>query len=367
MKLCTGNMWTIFDTTDHFIFTGNAFIRKDGALVMGRGIAREVRDRHPGQDLYFGGRITHLQPYHLILGDHFGVFQVKHHFSDTADLGLIGHSVIVLAKAAKDAPTERFDMNFPGIGNGHLAYNDVLPLLENLPDNVHIWTFDEAPAPCDDVVESPPWGTRLIIAGGRDFNSVGMVVDAMADYDLDDLTIISGTARGADQMGEHYAKLKDIPVERYPAKWKVDGVFNKAAGYQRNDLMATKATHLLAFWDGASRGTKHMIDVATKRGLEVRVVKYVNELHPAPLKDSYVVHCKRAAYDVYIGRGGPWGNPFVIGQDGDRDAVISKYEHWLLNNEELMEQISTLRGKTLGCWCSPKACHGDVLARIANK
>jgi len=150
--------------------------------------------------------------------------------------------------------------------------------------------------------EQAPWNTRLIIAGGRDFNSVGMVVDAMADYDLADLVIISGTARGADQMGEHYAKLKNIPVERFPAKWKVDGVFNKAAGFQRNAVMAENATHLLAFWDGESRGTKHMIDLATSKGLEVTVVKYVNELHPAPLKDSYVVHCKKSAHDVYIGR-----------------------------------------------------------------
>jgi len=117
---------------------------------------------------------------------------------------------------------------------------------------------------------------RLIIAGGRDFNSVDMIVDAMADYDLDSLTIISGTARGADQLGEHYAKVKDIPIERYPAKWKVNGVFNRAAGYQRNVVMAQNATHLLAFWDGRSRGTKHMIDVAKEHGLDVNVVRYLN-------------------------------------------------------------------------------------------
>lgn len=79
-----------------------------------------------------------------------------------------------------------------------------------------------------------------------------------------------------------------------------------------------------------------------------------------------VVHCKRSAHDVYIGRPSKWGNPFVLGQDGDRSAVVVKYEAWLKKQPHLMAALSELRGKTLGCWCSPKACHGDVLARLAE-
>ena len=79
-----------------------------------------------------------------------------------------------------------------------------------------------------------------------------------------------------------------------------------------------------------------------------------------------VVHCKRGEYDIYIGRPGKWGNPFVIGKDGTRDEVIEKYKAWLLSREDLMGSLAELQGKTLGCWCKPEACHGDVLAELAD-
>lgn len=79
-----------------------------------------------------------------------------------------------------------------------------------------------------------------------------------------------------------------------------------------------------------------------------------------------VVHCKREPYDVYIGRPAPWGNPFVIGPDGTREEVIAKYEAYFRQSPALLRALPLLRGKTLGCWCAPKACHGDVLARYAN-
>ena len=77
-----------------------------------------------------------------------------------------------------------------------------------------------------------------------------------------------------------------------------------------------------------------------------------------------VVHCEEAPYDVYIGRPGPWGNPFEIGKDGTRAEVIEKYRIYLLANTELLSNLSELNGKTLGCWCKPKACHGDVLVEL---
>ena len=79
-----------------------------------------------------------------------------------------------------------------------------------------------------------------------------------------------------------------------------------------------------------------------------------------------VVHCKREKYDVYIGRPSKWGNPFVIGKDGTREEVVEKYRDWILKNEYLMSCLPELKGKTLGCWCSPKVCHGDVLLELAN-
>jgi len=70
---------------------------------------------------------------------------------------------------------------------------------------------------------------------------------------------------------------------------------------------------------------------------------------------------------VYIGRPSKFGNPFVIGKDGTRAEVIKKYEAWLLSQPKLVKAAKTeLKGKNLLCWCSPQACHGDVLLRVAN-
>ena len=80
-----------------------------------------------------------------------------------------------------------------------------------------------------------------------------------------------------------------------------------------------------------------------------------------------VVHCKRARYDVYIGRPGKWGNPFQIGRDGTRAQVIARYERWLSEQPELLAALPELAGKTLGCWCAPHACHGEVLAKLAGE
>ncbi len=86
-----------------------------------------------------------------------------------------------------------------------------------------------------------------------------------------------------------------------------------------------------------------------------------------------VVHCKREPCDVYIGRPSKWGNPFIEGEHGTREEVIDLYEQWFVGyiaapNDEVCpsftEAKKELHGKVLGCWCAPKACHGDVLIRI---
>jgi Domain of unknown function (DUF4326) len=71
---------------------------------------------------------------------------------------------------------------------------------------------------------------------------------------------------------------------------------------------------------------------------------------------------------VYIGRPGPWGNPFQIGDDGTRAEVVQKYERFLNKNPQLKAKVvKELRGKNLVCFCAPLTCHGDILLRIANK
>jgi len=74
----------------------------------------------------------------------------------------------------------------------------------------------------------------------------------------------------------------------------------------------------------------------------------------------------KEANDIYIGRGSKWGNPFVIGRDGSRELVIAKYKEYILNKPELMEDIKSLKNKNLVCFCSPKACHGDVIKELFN-
>lgn len=114
---------------------------------------------------------------------------------------------------------------------------------------------------------------KVIVAGGRDYDDYQLMENRL-DYLLqnkDDVTIVSGTARGADKLGERYANQKGFEVIEMPANWDKYG---KSAGYKRNEDMAKIADAAVIFWDGESRGSKHMIDLAHKYNLKVRVVKY---------------------------------------------------------------------------------------------
>lgn len=67
-----------------------------------------------------------------------------------------------------------------------------------------------------------------------------------------------------------------------------------------------------------------------------------------------------------IGRPGKWGNPFIIGRDGNRDEVVAKYRSFILGSPQLIAALHELAGKHLVCWCAPCACHGDLLLELAN-
>ena len=116
------------------------------------------------------------------------------------------------------------------------------------------------------------------MAGGRDFNDYTLLSEnlrSLQTYELsgfgEGLRIVSGMARGADSLAVTYAKEHEIELIKMPADWDR---FGKSAGYRRNKEMADISQGLLAFWDGQSRGTKHMIDIARRQGLNVRVVSY---------------------------------------------------------------------------------------------
>jgi hypothetical protein len=82
---------------------------------------------------------------------------------------------------------------------------------------------------------------------------------------------------------------------------------------------------------------------------------------------SRVVNLRQEKFDVRIDRTTKWGNPFIIGKDGDRDEVIAKYREWVVEQPALMESLGELDDKSLGCFCKPEACHGDVLADLVNR
>jgi hypothetical protein len=112
---------------------------------------------------------------------------------------------------------------------------------------------------------------RVIIAGGRDFKDYDFLKQKCDKIltNLTNITIISGHAKGADQLGEKYAKERGYELELYPADWNR---YNKRAGPIRNEEMAKVATHLIAFWDNVSPGTKNMIDLANQYKLKVRII-----------------------------------------------------------------------------------------------
>lgn len=87
-----------------------------------------------------------------------------------------------------------------------------------------------------------------------------------------------------------------------------------------------------------------------------------------------VVHCKKEPYDIYIGRPSKWGNPFTHKPSSathfkvkTREEAIARYREFILNDPDLLADLPELQGKTLGCWCKPKACHGDVLIELLKE
>jgi hypothetical protein len=111
---------------------------------------------------------------------------------------------------------------------------------------------------------------KVIIAGGRnfdDFNKLCQVCDEFLK-DQNNIEIVSGAYKGADLLGERYAAERNYPIKQFPANWRRYG---KSAGLKRNTEMAAYADALIAFWDGESKGTKHMIQLAKCNSLNITI------------------------------------------------------------------------------------------------
>ena len=116
---------------------------------------------------------------------------------------------------------------------------------------------------------------KIIIAGTRTFDNKQLLFNSMnaiiEKLDLLYFEVISGTADGADKLGEEWGKDKHAIISRFPPDWNKHG---KAAGPIRNSQMADAADMCVVFWDGKSKGTKNMIETALSKGLLVKVIKY---------------------------------------------------------------------------------------------
>lgn len=109
---------------------------------------------------------------------------------------------------------------------------------------------------------------KTIIAGSREITDYAVLLQAIKGCPFPITSVVSGCARGVDTLGEQYAQENNLKLYKFPADWSTYG---KRAGYIRNAEMADNAEALLAVWDGNSRGTKHMINTAIQKGLEVHV------------------------------------------------------------------------------------------------
>ncbi|MCG3211867.1 MAG: hypothetical protein FOGNACKC_05513 [Anaerolineae bacterium] len=158
----TGDMLTHWNTPDLLLITTNACVNAAGGLVMGAGVARQMRDRFRGLDRVLAQQIIarssrstrfshNANPYKLYLPSYdllvspewpvkkLGLFQVKARFCDAASLSQIQESATALLLWCVEHPAAEVWLNFPGIGNGRLGRSEVLPIVKHLPDNVVIW------------------------------------------------------------------------------------------------------------------------------------------------------------------------------------------------------------------------------------
>ena len=128
---------------------------------------------------------------------------------------------------------------------------------------------------------------KVIIAGGRDFDDFRTLSEVCIFMlqNKENVEIVSGTANGADKLGEQFARFMGYPIKEFPPNWDK---FGKRAGYLRNKEMAEYADALIAFWDESSKGTKHMIDLAKKMNLKIKIYIYTK-----PIKDEEIPWWKK--------------------------------------------------------------------------
>lgn len=273
--------------------------------------------------------------------------------------------------------------------------------MEMLNDSFHVSLTGHRPEKLDGYRLDTPFYDRLRSTLQQ------TILDGLRRHGM--LTLHSGLALGADtvwskailwaraQFPEQIRFVAEVPFPAQADRWPAHGDrefwqhqidtadqvnyyaerYSVQAMHLRNQGMIKPANLLLAVYDGSSGGTGSAVRFAQQIGVRVfswhpdqfrddDAGEQVTNQTPVEQSETRVVH-KREPHDVYIGRGSLWGNPFVIGRDGTREDVVRKYEEHFLSRPDLRAKVYLLAGKRLGCFCAPKACHGDVLKKYADE
>lgn len=167
---------------------------------------------------------------------------------------------------AANNPAMSFQITRVGCGLAGIDDSVMAPMFSGATENCHLpgrWS-----SACVNGAK------RVIVAGSRGFDDYDLLSKKLkallSNSNPSDVEIISGGAAGADRIGERWAKENGYRCVKFPASWDAYG---KSAGMVRNEEMAWYATHLIAFWDGSSRGTANMIGIAKRDGLTMRVIE----------------------------------------------------------------------------------------------
>lgn len=317
MKETTGNLWEL--DADLRVITTNPVTRNDGAAVMGRGCAREAKERITGLEYHFGkllrqhgNRVMRLT--NPKKGAALASFPVKKHWKEEAVPAIIRRSARQLVELADRFGYEKIVLPRPGAGNGKLSWEDVRPLLiDVLDERFTVVTFPErlgrrnatpdasgarrpvprSAPPARETSQDGAAAPRAIFCGSREwgggFGPIRRAIESLPKGTI----VVHGGARGADRMAGGVAVKMGLPVEIHEPLWNEEG---KAAGYRRNERMLglPNVREVHAFRrakPGESRGTDHMVGIAREAG-DVALVVYgedgrVLERRQGPLGASW--------------------------------------------------------------------------------
>ena len=185
---------------------------------------------------------------------------------DMADISaLLGDAISSVIQTKEESEIDAF------LGGSQMSFlsNEIKGL-----DDFELICFLVIKEPTTPIVKKTPF--RLVVAGGREFENYKLLSTQLDKYLPDlikthDIIILSGCAKGADSLGEQYAREHGFAIEQHPAAWKHYG---NAAGPIRNKEMTGEADAVIVFWDGQSKGSKSMINCAKEQGIPCKIVRY---------------------------------------------------------------------------------------------